>query len=83
MQGTGSYDFDWEVKAIRRAYQDYQAIRPWDEHSSAARFTDEQRWEARLKALERREQRLREVGDWKERNQTRPGEHGPASGGDR
>ncbi len=29
--GKGSYEFDWEVKAIRKGYEDYQAIRPHSE----------------------------------------------------
>jgi hypothetical protein len=27
-RGKGSYAFDWEVKAVRRGYEDYQAVRP-------------------------------------------------------
>lgn len=26
-QGTGSYEFDWEVKAIRKGYADYEVVR--------------------------------------------------------
>jgi hypothetical protein len=26
--GTGSYAFDWEVKSVRRNYENYQAVRP-------------------------------------------------------
>ena len=26
--GTGTYDFHWEVKAIRKGHEDYQVIRP-------------------------------------------------------
>ncbi|MGE0001098.1 MAG: hypothetical protein AB7F50_07340 [Fimbriimonadaceae bacterium] len=28
--GRGNYEFDWEVKAVRRGYEDYEAVRPWD-----------------------------------------------------
>lgn len=27
--GKGNYEFDWEVKAVRKAYEDYEASRPW------------------------------------------------------
>ena len=26
--GSGTYDFDWEVKAVRTGYEDYRVIRP-------------------------------------------------------
>ena len=32
-QGTGNYSFDWEVKATRKGYEDYQVIRPQSERS--------------------------------------------------
>ena len=28
MKGTGTYDFDWEVKSVRRGYEDYRVIQP-------------------------------------------------------
>ena len=30
-QGTGNYEFDWEVKAVRKGYEDYRVIRPKSE----------------------------------------------------
>lgn len=27
MNGTGSYEFDWEVKAVRKGYENYEVIR--------------------------------------------------------
>lgn len=27
-QGTGSYEFDWEAKAVRKGYEDYKVVRP-------------------------------------------------------
>jgi hypothetical protein len=27
-RGKGTYDFDWEVKAVRKGYEDYEAVRP-------------------------------------------------------
>jgi hypothetical protein len=29
--GTGSYDFDWEVKAVRKGHENYRVIRPSSE----------------------------------------------------
>jgi hypothetical protein len=29
MRGTGSYQFDWEIKAVRKQHLDYKVIRPW------------------------------------------------------
>lgn len=26
--GTGNYEFDWEVKCVRRGYEDYEVVRP-------------------------------------------------------
>jgi hypothetical protein len=31
MNGKGSYEFDWEVKSIRKGYEDYRVIRPTEE----------------------------------------------------
>jgi hypothetical protein len=28
MDGKGSYEFDWEVKCVRKGYEDYRVIRP-------------------------------------------------------
>jgi Collagen triple helix repeat (20 copies) len=33
--GTGNYDFDWEVKCVRKGHEDYQVIRPHDEMALA------------------------------------------------
>ena len=30
-QGRGNYEFDWEVKAVRKGYEDYRVLRPWNE----------------------------------------------------
>ncbi len=29
--GKGNYRFDWEVKAVRKRFRDYQVLRPWTE----------------------------------------------------
>jgi hypothetical protein len=31
MNGKGNYEFDWEVKCIRKSYEDYRVIRPTEE----------------------------------------------------
>ena len=28
MNGSGSYEFHWEAKAVRQGYEDYEVIRP-------------------------------------------------------
>lgn len=34
-RGRGTYEFDWEVKAVRRGLTGYKVYRPWDETLSA------------------------------------------------
>lgn len=48
--GKGSYDFDWEVKSVRRKFRDYRVLRPWDDLvlPSADR---RQAWEARMQQM--------------------------------
>lgn len=53
--GSGSYTFDWEVKAVRKGYENYRVYRPWNE-SLAAGEGDEQ-WRARLKSIENKKNR--------------------------
>ena len=31
-KGQGTYEFHWEVKAVRRGFTDYQVYEPWDRH---------------------------------------------------
>jgi hypothetical protein len=48
--GTGSYEFDWRVEAVRKGYENYQVIRPWmrsDEDESKA-------WDNRMKWIAER-----------------------------
>lgn len=48
--GKGTYEFDWEVKAIRRKFRDYRVLRPWDD----LLLPDADRgraWEERLRSL--------------------------------
>ncbi|MBV6457098.1 MAG: hypothetical protein HONBIEJF_00205 [Fimbriimonadaceae bacterium] len=59
-QGTGSYDFDWEIKAVRKGYEDYKVVRPWDEGREAGN-RDEQ-WSARLRSIANQKRRTQNNG---------------------
>jgi hypothetical protein len=50
--GKGNYDFAWEIKAVRKGHENWQAERPWDEALPGG--DKKQQWEARLKSLEAR-----------------------------
>lgn len=48
--GTGNYEFDWRVEAVRKGWEDYKVIRPWlrsDDDPDKA-------WQNRLKHIEER-----------------------------
>ncbi|MBS1724415.1 MAG: hypothetical protein JSS66_15845 [Armatimonadetes bacterium] len=48
--GTGSYEFDWEVKAVRKGYEDFKVVRSWEESLPAG--TDRKAaWTARLQSI--------------------------------
>lgn len=51
--GTGSYDFDWEVKAIRKGYKHYAPVRPWDDALLETKMTREEVHQARMKDNDR------------------------------
>ncbi len=60
LNGRGNYEFDWEVKAVRKDHRDFRVYRPWDEVLTA----DEdpaQAWQARLKSIEERKAQQKEV----------------------
>jgi len=59
--GRGNYEFDWEVKAVRRAHQDYQVTRPWTHALAATDQSLDDLWTERLKSIERRELRIQEM----------------------
>jgi hypothetical protein len=40
LQGDGSYDFDWEIKAVRRGLRDIPVTAPWTEHAHGDKPTD-------------------------------------------
>jgi hypothetical protein len=51
-KGSGTYEFDWLVEAVRKGYGDYQVIRPWmrsdpDENKA---WENRQRWIAERRA---------------------------------
>lgn len=49
-RGTGNYEFDWRVEAVRKGWENYKVIRPWlhsDEDADKA-------WQNRLKHIEER-----------------------------
>lgn len=48
--GTGNYEFDWRIEAVRKGHENYQVIRPWmrsDEDESKA-------WDNRMKEIAER-----------------------------
>lgn len=46
--GQGNYDFDWEVKAVRKRTKDFKVIRPWTNRLITGADPKEA-WKARLK----------------------------------
>ncbi|MFA6043913.1 MAG: hypothetical protein WC718_02915 [Phycisphaerales bacterium] len=47
-RGSGTYAFDWEVKAVRKQYLDYQVVRPWTERKVVnTNVSDTQSWQMR------------------------------------
>jgi hypothetical protein len=59
--GRGNYEFHWEVKAVRRAHQDFKVTRPWTHARGGGDLSLDKLWTARQHRIERREQRIREV----------------------
>lgn len=48
--GQGNYDFDWEVKAVRRKHENYEPVKRWDEYMPAD-AKREIEWEERLRKI--------------------------------
>ncbi len=48
-RGTGNFEFDWEVKAVRKGHENFQAVRPWDVDIDPANRSDE--WMARMRSI--------------------------------
>ncbi|MDX2148749.1 MAG: hypothetical protein SFZ23_14645 [Planctomycetota bacterium] len=48
MRGTGTYQFDWEIKAVRKQHLNYQVVRPWtDRRIANPDISDAQAWQIR------------------------------------
>ena len=47
--GNGSYEFDWEVKAIRKGYKNYRPVRAWDEDRLEVATAREKQYQQRQK----------------------------------
>ncbi|GIV10454.1 MAG: hypothetical protein KatS3mg019_2545 [Fimbriimonadales bacterium] len=56
LNGRGNYEFDWEVKAVRKEHRDFRVYRPWDEVLLGG-ADPAQAWEARLKSIQDRQAR--------------------------
>lgn len=50
--GTGNYEFDWEVKAVRSRFNKYEVVRPWT-NRLAPDSDREKAWKDRLESIER------------------------------
>ena len=57
-RGKGNFEFDWEVKAVRKGHENYEVIRPWDNIVTADE-DKKQAWANRLKSIEDRKNRER------------------------
>ena len=51
--GTGDYEFDWRVEAVRKGWEDYKVIRPWLQSDG----DPDKAWQNRLKEIEQRRAR--------------------------
>ena len=56
LNGRGNYEFDWEVKAVRKEHRDFRVYRPWDEEMSVG-IDPAEAWEARLQSIQARQAR--------------------------
>ncbi|MCW5935213.1 MAG: hypothetical protein KIT45_13090 [Fimbriimonadia bacterium] len=54
--GSGNYEFDWEVKAVRKKYEEYQVVLPWDEYMPSGEDRD-RAWKERLQAIQEQQQK--------------------------
>ena len=61
-QGKGNFDFDWEVKAVRKRLKDYKVLRPWIDRMITG-VDPKKAWNDRLRDHER---------DLEEQNRVRP-----------
>lgn len=59
MNGAGGYEFDWEIKAIRRGTRDFKVLHPWTEYAGGTGSQSEL-WERRMADVERRNAKIAE-----------------------
>lgn len=59
--GRGNYEFHWEVKAVRRAHQDFAVTRPWTHATPGSSISEAKRWSTRLESIEQRKERIQQV----------------------
>ena len=48
--GTGNYEFDWRVEAVRKGWENYKVIRPWMQSEK----DPDKAWQNRLKWIDER-----------------------------
>jgi hypothetical protein len=56
LNGRGNYEFDWEVKAVRKEHRDFRVYRPWDE-ALLGGIDPAEAWQARLQSIQERQAR--------------------------
>ncbi|MCL6474843.1 MAG: hypothetical protein K6U75_07305 [Firmicutes bacterium] len=56
LNGRGNYEFDWEVKAVRKEHRAFQVYRSWDEALPGG-IDPAEAWEARLQSIQERQAR--------------------------
>jgi hypothetical protein len=49
-RGTGNYEFDWRIEAVRKGWEDFQVIRPWMQSEKDS----DKAWQNRLKWIDER-----------------------------
>jgi hypothetical protein len=64
LNGRGNYEFDWEVKAVRKEHRDFRVYRPWDEVLLGG-IDPAEAWQARLQSIQERQARQQSRTDTK------------------
>jgi hypothetical protein len=64
LNGRGNYEFDWEVKAVRKEFRDFQVYRSWDAVLEGG-VNPVDAWQARLKSIQERQARQQSRTDTK------------------
>ncbi len=50
-EGTGNYNFDWEIKAVRKGFENYEVMMKRDNHKSSQGSIDEERKERNIPTI--------------------------------